>query len=727
MKVTSRVVVVALAVGLIVSHIGPVAAETKSDPKPFNWNFKDADLIQVIEAVAEYTGKNFNIDPKLSGKVTLITNREIPPNLAYQILESILASRGYALVPVIGGNMINVVPATEAVSAPIPTEIGKPPAPYENFVTQLVPVQFAQAGELASVLQALKSKEARIDAYAPANLLIITERASLVNRLVGIVKQIDAKPSEQEWKIIKLKFQSADTLAQEIMEVLSEEAAAAGGGQQISVPGARAVRPPQLMGRPGGGEGPAIVGAVKTPLRIVPDAWSNSLIIVAVKPMMEKVETLIKQLDVTTPLEEGNLHVYFVKNADVEDLAKGLESLISGTSGARREGMPQGGQFQGGQPGAGGAVQAFEKEVRISAYDPGNALLITACPQDWKRLEKLLKDIDKPEPQVYVEAVIMEVTISDDVTVGVDFSAFGEDDFIAASTFGKLANFIVQGPLGYTGGLIGVIGNDIQIRDPLTGEMVTVPKVPVLLTAIQTVTDLEVLSAPALLTTNNEESFIHVGKNIPVIQGTARPLAQEATVPTVYSSVNRQDIGIKLTVEPQVGRVGRGEGEATESGPKTARVGEGDYVKLKVKVEVSDTILSDVKIDPNISGPTLRKTEIDNVVVIQDGSTAIVGGLMSQKADATRSQVPILGDIPVLGFFFRQRAQTQEKRNLVVLLTPHIVTSGEEHEKITTDYRDEYEREKLNMRQDLGFWRKVFKKQKQTTDAEKSSKRAKGT
>ncbi|MCK5558368.1 MAG: hypothetical protein KAJ01_08320, partial [Candidatus Hydrogenedentes bacterium] len=191
MKAPLRIVLITLVSGLIMSQFGAVYCQNKNTPKPFNWNFKDTDLDKVIEAVSEYTGQNFEFDPQtLKGKVTLITNTAIPPDLAYQILEAILSSRGYALVPVIEDNLIKVVPAAEAVSAPIPTEVGKEPGkiqPYQNMVTQIVPVEFAEASDLVSVLNSLRSGVGRVDAYAPANLLIITERASLVKRLVGIV------------------------------------------------------------------------------------------------------------------------------------------------------------------------------------------------------------------------------------------------------------------------------------------------------------------------------------------------------------------------------------------------------------------------------------------------------------------------------------------------------------------------------------------------------------
>jgi general secretion pathway protein D len=195
----------------------------------------------------------------------------------------------------------------------------------------------------------------------------------------------------------------------------------------------------------------------------------------------------------------------------------------------------------------------------------------------------------------------------------------------------------------------------------------------------------------ATSTRGRTASTITVGKDVPVVRGTARPLSQEAISPTLYNTVGRQKVGVVLEVTPDI-------------------IAD-DYVKLQIRVEVSDTIVSDIGIDPNISGPTFSVSEILDSVVIQDGYMGILGGLMSQKAERSRSQVPILGDIPGLGFFFRKSSRTKDKRNLVVIITPHIIKSGEELDQLTARHRKEYDLQNLEMRQDLDFWRRVFRKQ----------------
>ena len=293
MKRDLKVVLVTLLVALMTLQTGTVLGQKKNESKPLTWNFADTDIAKVIEAVAEFTGKNFDIDPKVQGKVNLVMTTDVPPELAYEILEAILASRGFALVPVVGGNLVRVIPAPDAVTAPIPTTVGKaaPGEAYENLITQVLPVQFAQATDLGAVLDQLKSQVGRIQAYAPANLLIITDRASQVKRLADIVDTIDVPGFEEQWEIIPLKYQSADLLAQEILEVLSEEASALAAGQRTAAPAAPVPRPRTIVRRTP--EAAEIVGAPRTALRIIADTWTNSLIVVAIESMMVKVKTLI--------------------------------------------------------------------------------------------------------------------------------------------------------------------------------------------------------------------------------------------------------------------------------------------------------------------------------------------------------------------------------------------------------------------------------------------------
>jgi len=263
------------------------------------------------------------------------------------------------------------------------------------------------------------------------------------------------------------------------------------------------------------------------------------------------------------------------------------------------------------------------------------------------------------------------------------------------STFGGIANLLASGPLAATsGGLIGILDGttDLTLADPTTGTPVdvTIPNIPALLTLIQTLTSVEVLSAPSLTTTDNEESNITVGQEVPFITGSSRSLAQQTTqFANVYQQIQREDVGVKLTVEPQIT--------------------EGEYVKMRVVVEISDTIQSDIGLTADLVGPTLSLIEIEATVVVRDGSTAIIGGLISTDDNVTAQQVPFLGSIPLLGVLFRRKTNTVDKRNLVVFLTPTVVTEGADFDELTMQKKAEYDLERETA-QLPWFWTRLFRR-----------------
>jgi len=660
------------------------------------FNFREAELQEVIEAVGALTGKNFHIDDRVKGRVTLITNSPIPPELAYEVLESILQAQGYAMVPSVDGNIIRVVESKKALSSNIPTGVGSERTViegYERFQTQLVPVVYGDAGEISKVVSNLMSQEeGRVDVYTPTNTMIITTTVTNLRRLLEIVRKIDVPGFEQKIWIRVLEYAQASDLAQEIEQVFGEDRAAAGRTPSTTVRQIRSTATSvRSMARPADS---AIIGAEPT-LRIVPDERTNSLIVVATQPMIDQVSDLIDMLDADTAWEEQNLHVYPLLNADAKEVADMLNQLTSGVQ--PRRGTQARTQQQA-------QIQPFEREVNIVAYEITNSLLIMASPEDYAVLEGIITKLDTQQRQVYVEAVIMEVQLMDGFQVEVDLAAFQESDHFLASTFANfadIANVLTVGPLAFAGGgaLAGLIDEDRPIRivsgyDPDSGDPIyqEIPAIPVLFTAIQTVSDLDVLSAPQLLTTDNIESKIVVGQEIPFITGSSRSLDQSAIQSTLYSQIKREDVGVQLTVTPQIS--------------------EGEYVKLEVTVEKSSVIESAGTGDVNLVGPSLSKSEITNTAVIRDGCTGIIAGLMETSIGSSRSKVPILGDIPLLGFLFRSSSNSTTKRNLVILITPHIVKSREDLVELTEKGEASYEEAKNASRDIPNYLRRIFKKVK---------------
>jgi len=706
---------------------GPKTGETPSEPISFD--FHDAPLYDVIAAIARLTGRNFDVDPNIGATtVTVITHDKIPPEMAYQVLESILSSRGFSMVETLDGKLIKIIATPEAVASektPLIKGTEKLPEGYDKFATHIVTLKYADASEVSSALQVLGSKSCRISAYAPTNTLIITDTADGLKRVFSFLQEIDVSGNETEMEIFMLEYTRAEALAQQIEQVLSETKSTVMAGR---VPGAPI--PPQPVVRPPtrsvpGAPSMQIIGSRQEVLRMVPDTRLNALIVVATEGMMEKVRDLIKRLDCPTPYEANNLHIYELLNADAEKVEQALQPLIGGSGSTRR---PTGGATPGGAvPGAGGAmasvgvssapgeVQPFEQRVQITRYDQTNSLLIVASPQDYKVLEAFIARLDVPQRQVLVDAVVMDVRLNNDYGVKVDSASISGNSGFAVTGTSNIQKIVdslkpaadaankITSPsrlnrmlgalsLGSGGGLTTGIYDDIVIPISKT-QRLRVPFVPLLLQAIETVSDLEVLSQPSLVTVDNEEASIVVGQEVPFITSTASP--QRTPTGDVigstwggYTRVERHEVGIKLTVTPQIS--------------------EGDNVLMKIEIEVSAVAGGSQAVgDVNILGPTTNKSLFKNQVLVKDGSTAVLAGLIRDTADRNRTQVPIMGDIPLLGFLFRNKSVSREKRNMVVLVTPHIVKESSDMERVTQYKVTEYQDVNIQELFKTGFFKKI--------------------
>ncbi|MFO7775262.1 MAG: type II secretion system secretin GspD [Candidatus Hydrogenedentota bacterium] len=662
-------------------------AQEVDTEEPVEFDFENVPLNQVIKSVGQMTGLNFDIDENIQTPVTIISHSPIPADRVYEVLESVLKSRGFSMVPAVEGHLIKVVPTGE-MSEAYPYYYGREEAPegFDRFSTHVVPVRHANAEEIATLLTNLGSDNARVDVYAPTNTLIITDVANGVRNMLDFLEQVDQPGYETETEMFVLEYTRAETVAQQVQEVLigpegGEPAARSGDGGSERPTAAQQAAARRRAMIPGEDEA-VVVGTRQQTLRIVPDERQNALIVVATEGIMEQVRDLIDRLDAPTPYEANNLHVYELMNSDAEAVAEALNNMIGNVAGGEEE----------AEAGPSGGLRAFERQVSIATYEQTNALLITASPQDYKLVEHLISQLDTPQRQVYVEVIIMEVVINDNFELAVESAALDESDFFALSNVVDLANVMSQGPLamtgtGFTGGWIEGT-TEVTVPDGQGGSVTQeIPNIPLLMTALETMTELEVLSQPSLFAVDNEESRILVGQEVPFISGTRPALEDSDFRSSALTRVNREDVGIMLEVTP--------------------RVSEGDYVSLEMDVEVSQTVESPVGADPNVVGPTLSKSQVTNRVVVKDGSVAIIGGLISEDTDKATRQTPILGDVPLLGWLFGQRTSARQKRNLVVLVTPHIVHDDRDSDRLTQAKLGEFHRRNVDILFEQGFIKKL--------------------
>jgi general secretion pathway protein D len=602
-------------------------------------NFQDVELPVLAKFVSEVTGRNFIVDDRVRGKVTIISPTRITPDEAYAVFQSVLQVKGFTTVQ--SGTFVKIVPARDARETAVPTGAARD---GDAVVTRLLPLAHADASALVPVVTPLVSKDGLVTAAPQTNTLVVVDAAANVERVAGLLRELDVPASERTLAVVPLRFAAADELA---------------------------VRVRDAVGTNGG-------------LRVTADARTNALVLAGPPDEVRRAKEVAGRLDRAVPASSARLNVYRLKYADAERMVRVLARLIGqpvepepaepprGSSfmreGARRASLGWG--YDGGMggpppppiapaaaPATTGTADAvpLEAPVRVTADAATNALVVSATPADWNTLRRVIEELDVRRRQVFVEAIILEATVEKTRALGFEFQAGGSGSDgagLAAVDFGRLAatTGAITNPTSLAGLVLAAASNE-RVRLP-DGRMV--PAQTVLLTALERDSDLNVLSAPTMVTTDNEEAEIVVGRNVPFVASRA---TSSSNLENLFTTIERHDVGITLRITPQI-------------------TGD-DFVRLVVFEEVSDidpTVTAAVG-DPNLVGPTTSIRSASTAIAARDGQTVVIGGLLSDKVLASEQRVPWLGRIPVLGAFFRRNDQLRLKTNLLVFLTPHIIGS----------------------------------------------------
>lgn len=661
------------ALVLIVSPTLPASAqplgelEGEAGDDLVTLDFADVELATVIDTIARLTGQNFIYDDRVRGRVTIISPTPVPLDQAYTVFESVLQVKGFTTVRTPGGT-IKVVPLREAKESSVETvQSSQRPPNRDHFVTRLIPLRYIDAESIVNTLKPLVSKDAHMAPYSPTNTVILTESSSNIRRIIAILESIDIETYKEELAVISIEHADAATLADQISEIYGAQVTQASGGA--------AARRASSRRRSGAQPDTTTSGTKRVPVRILTDERTNSLLVLAPRQQLEEVRRLVTRLDVPV-IGGGRIHVYYLKNANAEELAQTLSGLIGGGS------TPSGGSVGGGA-----AAQALRSTVAsltggisVTADPAINALIIQASKEGYETLVGVIEQLDIVRPQVLVEALIMEVNITDNNELG--FGAFIQyingDTQLAFRTAGaivsgglteipSLPGLINAGAPDPPGGFGGGFG-----RDTTAGRTEDGTLIQGLIRASASNGDTSIISAPHILTSDNEQAEIRIGDNIPIV--TNRVQSASGNVAGLSSSVGveRQDIGVTLRVTPQIT--------------------EGDTLRLEIFQEISgvNSGLSADTGNPTEVGVALTNRVVENTVVVADGETVVIGGLIGDQVDETVSKVPWLGDIPVLGWAFKQTVNKVKKTNLLIFLTPHIVRSAEDLEGQSIRKREEF-------------------------------------
>ncbi|MBW1998513.1 MAG: type II secretion system secretin GspD [Deltaproteobacteria bacterium] len=573
-------------------------------------DFDNVDITLFIKFIAELAGKNFVVDKAVRGNVTIVSPTKISVEEAYKVFESVLEVNGYTTVP--AGRIIKVVPAVQARSKDVETiKKRRPISPRDKVVTQLIPLRYADPNDLKKLFAPLVSKSSIIVSYPPTGMLIVTDVLSNIKRLLEIIEAIDVEGIGEEISVIPLEYASAPTVAKTLNSVFQRKVI-------------RGKRP---------------VPGVPT-IKIVADERTNSLITLASEDDTRRIKQLIKLLDLETPRVEGDIHVYYLQHANAEDLSKVLMALPT------RQQKP-----------AKGRAPVVSKDVQVVADKATNSLVITAKKEDYKILEDVIRKLDISRNMVYIEALIMEVDTDSQFELGVQWRAaetIGSHEGRNIAVFSSQTT--AEGLLPLAGGFsFGVLGDVIQIGG------IEFPSIAALIKALQTRTDINIVSTPQILTTDNEEAEIKVAKEIPYI--TSR---EETTSGRAFTNFEYKDVGVVLNITPQINQQ--------------------RYVRLKLTQEVSQV----VEEESREGLPTTLKRIAKTTLVVQDGQTVVIGGLIDEIFTQGETKVPCLGDLTGVGWLFRSRSDRRFKTNLYIFLTPHIIATPLEAD-------DFYEKKKKDM------------------------------
>ena len=605
-------------------------APASHTPVYLSMDFTDVDLPVLIKFMSEQTKKNFIFDDRVQGKITIISPRRVTLDEAYDVFLSVLQAKGFTTVP--QGNTIKIVPAREARQDTIPTGVTEK-TPSAEFITRLVPLRYLESAEVVPLVTPLISKDGMVSAFGSSNTLMLIDSRANIDRIVKIIDEVDNAGIPGILRVYPLSYAVATEAAKTLTSIYLEGAAPAAARGIVRLPQARSTR--------------------GVTVKFLPDTRTNSLIVYAGKEMQDDVADLLKKIDVPASAGSGKINVYYLENADAEEVAKVLASLSEKRAGAPPAVM---------RPGAPAATvkdvlsAELEGGVKVTPDKATNSLIIVASSNDYDTLVGVIKKLDIRRRQVYIEAVIMEITLDKSRDLGAEFrgtAAAGNGAVISGTNFDFKGNvnqlfaaLATGNPLvfGGTGLIAGGIAGNVTLPNGTK-----VPAVTAVLRAAQTRDNINILSSPHLLTLDNKEAEIIVGENVPFITSQSRDTTNLANV---INTVERKDVGITLRLTPHIH--------------------ESDFVSLDIFQE-SSAVKGDSLLNASSVGPTTTKRSAKTSVLVKNGDTVVLGGMMQETFTNTVSQIPLLGDIPLLGNLFRFKSVSRKKTNLLIMLTPHII------------------------------------------------------
>lgn len=604
-----------LRAGWLALLLLPTPTMQAADDALWTVNFNETEISELIRFVAEATGRTMILDPGVSGRVQVMSSTPVSTDELYALFLSILDVHGLAAVE--SGNVVRILPAQVATMQPVPLSLGEAPGTGGNLVTRVIQFENVSAVQVVPILRSLAAQEGQMTAFAASNSIIVTDTAANVSRISEIAAYLDAS-TVPATEVVPLENASATEVARLISELRD------------------ASEQPQ-----------------EAPLQVVADARTNSLLLSGKQAQIQRLLPLIQRLD--SPLtRNGNVNVVYLQYARAEGLAPLLTGIL-----------------RSAQPSAATEPAAAQPLASIQADPDTNALVITADADVMQELRNVIARLDIRRAQVLVEAVIVELSGDRGEELGVQWLFLNDNGAYGSSGTGSEASAAI------VGAALGAANSQTDVRGPLAqalagtpGQLLGIGRLDdelsfnVLINALQAEDSANILSTPSLLTLDNEEAVITVGRNVPFVTGSFTSTGNNSSNPdNPFQTIERQNVGVTLRVTPHIN--------------------EGDSLVLELSQEVSSLLgAGSVLLNGN---PITNERRIETTVLADNGQTVVLGGLIEDSVNQSRQRVPLLGSIPGVGRLFRNDSSSQTKTHLLVFLRATIMREARALEEATAD------------------------------------------
>lgn len=590
-----------------------------------NFNFEQVELSNLIGLVGQQTGRRFAMDAAVTGRVSVITREKIPQSEVFPLFVAVLEGSGFTVVERDGTYHVRKLLGEDPLEAPV---LG---ADQElrgvGLITRVLKLEHIRATDLKPLLEPMvrQAKLGSLSAFAPTNHLIVTDTASNLKRIEELIAELDRPGQSTHLTVIPLKYASARELADQIGQALT---GAESSGRQISR------RMQEVV---------AGAGNVPADFTLVAADQANSLIVSAGPLQLKQIQEMVAQLDVPADsVASGRLRAVFLNYLDAEAAATQLTALLA----QRKDQDPR-------------------DSIAVQADLANNAILVDANAMAFASVKELLEQIDRPQQQVMVEVMIVEVAQNNSLDLGVEWSAIDQPSdssttVIARSRPGEVDGIqqLLTDTLFSQGLTFGLARGTVTLPDGTE-----VARLPFLLQALEGKRDVNILSHVPLRTQNNTEATVSVVNNIPILESVIEGGTGDNR--DVIQNIERIDVGIKLTVKPQVNP--------------------NHEITLQLNPSI-EAIIQESSEGVALT-PTIARREVKSTLTLPDGATVVISGLMREDVVKEENRVPILGSLPIIGFFFRSTADRKEKTNLLIFVTPYLVTDAASNDRMTDRWR----------------------------------------